>query len=65
MEEHLEGAPVRAKLLKGQATPRVGQPPPGSSQALSMGITSYDRVLRDPLGFGAEISLHHTVVEPI
>ena len=65
MEEHLEGAPARAALLKGRATPRVDQPLLGSSRALSVEITSYDRVLRDPLLFGAEISLHRTVAKPI
>ena len=65
MEEHLEGASVRVALLRGRAIPTVGRPPPGSSQALSEGITSYERVLRDPLGFGVELSLHLTVAEPI
>ena len=65
MEEHLEGAPVRAALLRGRATPRVDRPLLGSSRALSTEITSYDRVLRDPLGFGVELSLHLTVAEPI
>ena len=54
MDEHLEEALVRATLLSWRVTPGVGRPPPGSSHALSMGISSYDLVLRHPLGFCAK-----------
>jgi len=54
MDEHLEEAPIRATLLRGWATPRVGCPPPSSSHALSTEISSYHPVLYHPLGFCAK-----------